>query len=108
MHQDSEPEVRKRWRDDFKAIMKENVDESNTPGRVKGCGEDLCPAVGKCRLIKKCVLPYVSDADVATKAAEHDVFHVVHVLFDLLDLQVARVYRALDVLHLRLQETSLI
>lgn len=49
------------------------------------------------------MLPYVCDADVAAEALEDDVLDVVHVLLNLLDLQVARTDRVLDSFDLRLQ-----
>lgn len=48
-------------------------------------------------------LPYIGDADVATKALEHDVLDVVHVFFNFLDLRVACADRLLDCFDLRLQ-----
>lgn len=48
------------------------------------------------------MLPYVSDADVTTEAAEHNIFYVVHVFFDLLYLEVARVDCSLYILDLGL------
>lgn len=50
-------------------------------------------------------LPDVGNPDVPAEGSEHDVLHIVHVLFDLLDLRVAGAYRVLDRLHLRLQHT---